>query len=374
MTLDPRELARYQRHLSLDGVGRSGQEKLRAASVLIVGVGGLGSPAALYLAAAGVGRLGLIDGDRIDLSNLQRQVLFDTASVGEPKAQVAAERLRKLNPHVEVRSYTHDLEPANALSLIGAYDVVVDGSDRLATRYLVNDACVIARKPLVSAAIHQFEGQAMTYVPDQGPCYRCLFAAADEGSVPNCAAAGVLGVLPGVMGSLQATEALKLIVGVGRVLTGRLLIYDALEMQFSEFAFARRADCAVCGDVPSITALSLASAVPPRWAPRELQQRIEFASARPGTLVLIDVREPQEYAIAHLPGSINIPLGQLALRLAEVPAAESVVFVCRSGGRSQAASRRAAAAGHSGAVDLNGGLLAWADVIDPGFTVAPAPG
>ena len=248
------ELRRYSRHLKLAEIGQDGQARLKAARVLLVGAGGLGSPAALYLAAAGVGTLGLVDYDTVDESNLQRQVLFDTASVGQLKTRVARARLEALNPGTRVVAHAVELCAANVRALFCGYDLVIDGSDRLGTRYLVNDACVLYGKPLVSAAIHRFEGQIMVYVPGRGPCYRCLFPHPAEGLVPNCADVGVLGVLPGVLGTLAATEAIKLIVGAGTPLIGRLLTYDALELRFSEFRFARRPDCAVCGAHPSILA------------------------------------------------------------------------------------------------------------------------
>lgn len=254
--LTPTEMSRYSRHLALREIGVAGQEKLKAARVLVVGAGGLGSPSTLYLAAAGVGTLGLIDNDRIDVSNLQRQVLYDTRQVGEPKVEAAQRRLRALNPEINVEVHDVELRAANIAAIVARYDVVLDGTDRFATRYIVNDACVMLRKPLVSAAIHRFEGQALTYVPDRGPCYRCLFPDPPAaGLVPNCAEAGVLGVLPGVMGSIQATEAIKLIVGAGELLVGRLLTYDALGLRFAEFRFERRDDCPVCGRSPSIREL-----------------------------------------------------------------------------------------------------------------------
>ncbi|MGC1729354.1 MAG: molybdopterin-synthase adenylyltransferase MoeB, partial [Steroidobacteraceae bacterium] len=253
MSLNAAERARYQRHLALREIGVTGQERLKAARVLIVGAGGLGSPAALYLAAAGCGTLGLLDFDRVDVSNLQRQVLFDTAGLERPKAEAGRERLAALNPEIHIVSHVLELQAGNVREVLAGYDLVLDGTDRLATRYLVNDACVLFGKSLVSAAIHRFEGQLITYVPERGPCYRCLFPEAAEALVPNCAEAGVLGVLPGVLGTLQATEAIKLITGVGEPLIGRLLTYDALEMRFREFHVARRPDCAVCGVAPTIT-------------------------------------------------------------------------------------------------------------------------
>ena len=247
MSLSNSERERYQRHLSLSEIGAAGQERLKAARVLVVGAGGLGSPAALYLAAAGCGTLGLLDCDRVDLSNLQRQVLFDTAAVTRPKAEAARERLAGLNPEIRLVAHALELKAANVREVFAQYDLVVDGTDRLSTRYLINDACVILRLPLVSAAIHRFEGQLMVYVPQQGPCYRCVFPEAPEGTVASCAQAGVLGVLPGVLGTLQATEAIKLITAVGEPLLGQLLTFDLRNMTFRKATLKRRPDCAVCG-------------------------------------------------------------------------------------------------------------------------------
>ncbi|HEY4974784.1 MAG TPA: molybdopterin-synthase adenylyltransferase MoeB, partial [Steroidobacteraceae bacterium] len=275
MSLSATETRRYSRHLSLPEIGVAGQEKLQAARVLVIGTGGLGSPAALYLAASGIGNLGVLDFDRVEESNLQRQVLYDTASIGMPKAELARMRLAALNPELQLHAHQTELCAANVQGIFENYDVIVDGSDRLATRYLVNDACVIYGKSLVSAAIHRFEGQAMTYVPDSGPCYRCLFPQQAEGAAPNCAEAGVLGVLPGVLGAIQATEAIKLVVGCGVPLIGRLLTYDALEMRFQELRFKRRADCAVCGDTPSITAPQ----DPPGFCTAEQLRRVRSISA-----------------------------------------------------------------------------------------------
>jgi adenylyltransferase/sulfurtransferase len=382
MALSAAERARYQRHLTLDEVGVAGQEKLKRARVLVIGAGGLGSPSALYLAASGIGTLGVLDCDRVDVSNLQRQVLFDSASVERPKAVAARERLLALNPGIEVVAHEVELRAANVRGIVERYDVVLDGTDRLATRYLVNDACVILGKPLVSAAIHRFEGQVMTYVPGRGPCYRCLYAEVPEGLVPNCADAGVLGVLPGVLGAIQATEAIKLVVGAGEPLVGRLLVYDALEMQFREFAFARRADCAVCGDRPTITE----PADPPqacdaatmaqvrRIPPSELRALLAVDGVAAGTrgALVVDVREPREFAAGRLPGSVNIPLAELRGRLGEIPRERMIVFVCRSGARSLTACGIAAGAGVGDTCNLEGGLLAWAGEIDPALVVASA--
>jgi molybdopterin/thiamine biosynthesis adenylyltransferase/rhodanese-related sulfurtransferase len=375
MTLSALERARYQRHLSLQEIGVAGQEKLKAARVLIVGAGGLGSPAALYLAAAGCGTLGLVDFDRVDLSNLQRQVLFDSGALGHSKAEAGRARLAALNPEIRVVSHALELKAANVRAVLADYDLVVDGSDRLSTRYLVNDACVLLGRPLVSAAIHRFEGQIMTYVPRRGPCYRCLFPQASDGVVANCAEAGVLGVLPGVLGTLEATEAIKLITGIGTPLLGRLLTYDALELRFHEFRVARRRDCAVCGDAPTITephdppaaaAREMLDGVR-RLTPHSLQALLEPRSAAPP---LIDVRERWEYDTGHLPGALNIPMSELAQRIAEIPRAGGAVFVCRSGGRSMRACTIALGAGVASPANLEGGLLAWAAEIDPTLPVA----
>lgn len=356
-TLTPADLARYQRHLVLNEVGVAGQEKLKAARVLVVGTGGLGSPSALYLAASGIGTLGLVDCDTVDVTNLQRQVLFDTSDVGRPKTAAAAERLQALNPDLQLVVHAVELNAANVIGIIGDYDVVLDGTDRVGTRYLVNDACVLLHKPLVSAAIHRFEGQAMTYIPGKGPCYRCLFPEPST-EIPNCATAGVLGVLPGVLGTLQATEAIKLVLGVGEPLTGRLLTYDALDLKFREFTFKRRPDCAVCGDQPTITAPRDLERTPPgvrRLSPRELREEL----AANANLVLIDVRDTSEFAMGHLPGARNIPVNDLAARLAEIPAGRTPVFVCLSGARSLAACTLAAEVGVVQPVTLEGGMRAW---------------
>jgi molybdopterin/thiamine biosynthesis adenylyltransferase/rhodanese-related sulfurtransferase len=355
--------ARYARHLALTEIGAAGQQRLAASSVLVIGAGGLGSPAALYLAAAGVGTLGIVDHDRIEISNLQRQILFATSEVGAGKAQTASARLRALNPDLQVVAHEVKLTEANVMQLLAAYDVILDGTDRLATRYLINDACVLLGKPLVSAAIHRFEGQAMTYLPGTAPCYRCLYPQSPEDLVPNCAEAGVLGVLPGVMGSLQATEAIKVLLGIGQPLAGRLLVYDALSLTFDEFRFQRRTDCAVCGDHPTITTISLPkesrlSGIT-EWTPQQLAQ--ELKSGVDDRLLLVDVREPYEWAAGRLPGSVHIPLGTLPQRVGEIPAGVTPVFICAAGGRSMAACRFLAAQGRS-VVNLAGGVSAWSSV------------
>ena len=365
MPLSPAELARYSRHLLLPEFGVAGQEKLARARVLVVGAGGLGSPAALYLAAAGVGTLGLIDCDRVDVSNLQRQVLFDSAQIGQPKAATARARLAALNPGISVVAHDVELRAHNVMQLLADYDIVLDGSDRVGTRYLVNDACVLLGRTLVSAAIHRFEGQATTCVPHHGPCYRCLFPEPAVGAAPTCAEAGVLGVLPGVLGAIQATEAIKLITGIGAPLIGRLLTYDALAMRFDEFRFGRDADCRVCSAYRDIHAphdleefCAPAQAPGTAVSPAELRVLLEAGSdSRP--LVLIDVREPFEYFAGHFAGARNIPMGQLEQRLGELSPRDRNVFVCRIGERSAKALALAQAAGHDAATHLQGGMVAW---------------
>ena len=367
MSLSNSERERYQRHLALAEIGAAGQQKLSEARVLVIGAGGLGSPAALYLAAAGCGTLGLLDGDRVELSNLQRQVLFASADVGRSKAEAGRERLAALNPDIRIVAHALELRAANAREVLSQYDIVLDGTDRLAARYLINDACVILRRPLVSAAIHRFEGQLLTYVPGRGPCYRCAFPQGAEAVVGNCAEAGVLGVLPGVLGTLQATEAIKLITGAGEPLLGRLITYDALEMRFSDFRISRRPDCAVCGDAPTITTLRDAPAAGPpgvqRLSATQLRDLLSRAGAEPP--LLVDVREVAEFGAGHLEGAVNIPLGELSLRLPEIASHPQPIFICRSGGRSLAACQMALRAQISAPTNLEGGMRAWAAEVDP---------
>ncbi len=364
---------RYHRHLVLGEFGETGQRKLKAARVLIVGGGGLGSPAALYLAAAGIGTLGIVDFDTVDVTNLQRQVLYSRSDVGAPKVTAAAARLRALNPLIDVVAHQTEVTAANVMDLIRGYDLVIDGSDRLGTRYHVNDACVLQRKMLVSAAIYRFEGQAFSYLPGRGPCYRCLFADAAEGVTPNCAEAGVLGVLPGILGTIQATEAIKLLTGIGEPLVGRLLMFDALSMRFDEFKVSRRKDCAVCGELPSIRSPA-DSGAPACTAEQRASIRQMSAAALASNTVplrLIDVREPHEFAVQHLPGSENLPLsdfGSHVKALAGLPG--PLLFVCRSGGRSQKACEQAVLAGLLDVANLEGGLLAWSREVAHDFTVA----
>ncbi len=376
--LTPGEVHRYSRHLRLPDVGRDGQRRLKASRVLVVGVGGLGSPAALYLAAAGVGRLGLVDHDRVEVTNLQRQILHDTRAVGEEKLASARRRLEATNPEVEVVTHEARLDSGNALEILDGYDLVVDGSDNFPTRYLVNDACVLSGVPLVYGAVHRFDGQASVFAADDGPCYRCLFRdPPPHGAVPTCEEAGVLGVLPGIIGSIQATEALKLLLGEGRSLSGRLLTLDAREMRFREIEVRRDADCPACGDDPSVTELidyeEFCGMDPsgsqhsgedgvPHVDVQTLRRRIEEGEP----LQILDVRQPYEWEICNLDeqGADLVPLGQLPGALDRVRDDRPVVVYCRSGGRSARAVRLLQRHGYD-AANLEGGILAWAQEIDP---------
>jgi len=359
MTLSKDERERYARHFSLPGVGEEGQKRISAAKVLIVGAGGLGSPAALYLAAAGVGTLAIADPDTVDISNLQRQVLHDTPSAGKPKVDSAAARLGALNPGVRVVKHGFQIDASNAREIIGKYDIVVDGTDRVATRYLLNDACYFEKKPLVHGAVYRFEGQASVFAPG-GPCYRCVFPA--PGMEPaSCSSAGVLGVLPGLIGVIQATETLKLILGMGRSLAGRLLLVNAQDMSFHEMALERDPDCPLCGSEPAIHEIQEIKA--------ECPDGKEVAFIETGELhslvsagrapVLLDVREANEWKAGHLPGAVWIPLGQLAGRLAELDSARETVTYCRTGNRSGVAAGMLAGKGFRKVRNLAGGIMAW---------------
>ncbi|MDT7857153.1 molybdopterin-synthase adenylyltransferase MoeB [Rubrivirga sp. S365] len=357
--------ARYHRQVLLPEVGLKGQERLGAASVLIVGAGGLGTPAATYLAAAGVGRLGLIDFDRVDETNLHRQVLYTPEDVGEAKVDVIAQRLTAQNPEVEVVRHASRLDASNALDLVGAYDLVLDGTDTFTTRYLVNDASVLTGTPNVFASISRFDGQASVFGAPGGPCYRCLFPAPPPaGLVPNCAEGGVLGVLPGLLGTIQATEALKLLLGIGDPLVGRLLLVDALNMVFRELRVDPDPACPVCGDHPTLTHLTPTQpmASVPETTVRDLKTRID-AGDRP---FILDVREADEYEGANIGGAL-IPLGELPDRIDEIREHqnEDVVVHCRSGGRSAKAVEYLRANGFPNAVNLKGGIHAWSDEVDP---------
>jgi len=368
--LSREELLRYSRHLLLPEVGLEGQRRLKAARVLLVGAGGLGSPAALYLAAAGVGTLGIAEFDTVDVSNLQRQVLHGTSQLGRPKLESARARLQDLNPHVRVEPFPERLTSANALALVESFDVVVDGSDNFPTRYLINDACVLRGKPLVYGSIFRFEGQVSVFDARHGPCYRCLYSEPPPpGLVPSCAEGGVLGVLPGVIGSLQALEAIKLILGAGETLVGRLLLFDALKVRFRELALRKDPDCPVCGPAPSVTSLidyeAFCGVGAPPAADEEISVRELRQVLRQGNgLVLLDVREPHEFEIVHLPGSSLVPLGELPGRMGNLDPGRPPVVICHYGARSLQAVRLLRAAGFHQARSLAGGIDAWAREID----------
>jgi adenylyltransferase/sulfurtransferase len=376
------EILRYSRHLIIPDVGLSGQKKLKAARVLLIGAGGLGSPLALYLSAAGIGHIGIVDFDVVDVTNLQRQVLHGTKDVGRPKLDSARDRVGDINPFVKLTTYETVLTSANALDIIKDYDVVVDGTDNFPTRYLVNDACVILGKPNVYGSIFRFEGQASVFATESGPCYRCLFPEPPPpGLVPSCAEGGVLGVLPGIIGTIQATEAIKLILGIGETLAGRLLLFDALTMEFRTMKLQRDPACPVCGDSPTITKLidyeqfcgvapatqaTAAAGLPPECetSVEELKARLD----RREPVWILDVREPNEFGICRIPGSTLIPLGDLPKRLAELPAgtdASDIVVHCKSGVRSAKAVALLRQQGYARVKNLKGGILAWISRIDP---------
>ncbi len=386
------ELYRYARHFTLPEVGLEGQARLKEARVLCVGAGGLGSPLALYLAAAGVGTLGMVDDDTVDESNLQRQILHGTSDVGRSKLDSAGDRLREVNPHVTVEKHRTRLTSANALEILGGYDIVVDGTDNFPTRYLVNDACVLLGKPNVYGSIFRWEGQASVFATEEGPCYRCLFREPPPpGLVPNCAEGGVLGVLPGIVGSVQAMETVKLILGVGRPLVGRLLIFDALEMSWREVALRRNPDCPVCGDAPTQTELIdyevFCGVTPPGGRDGELVARAGGTATAQGVVTaselrgrvdgparpfLLDVREPWEWSVGSLAslGARLVPLGELEERLSELPRDRPIVVYCKSGQRSRTAAEFLGQQGFEAVENLEGGLLAWARDVDPDMRVA----
>jgi len=375
-TLAQAELVRYSRHLILPDVGVPGQEKLKAARVLLIGAGGLGSPAALYLAAAGVGTLGLVDFDNVDITNLQRQILHGTKDVGRPKLQSARERIADVNPHVRLETYETALTSKNALDIFSGYDIVVDGTDNFATRYLVNDACVLLGKPNVYGSIFRFEGQASVFALPDGPCYRCLFPEPPPpGLVPSCAEGGVLGVLPGLVGTIQATEAIKLIVGIGEPLAGRLLLIDTLGMQFRTVNVRKDPTCPACGtheiqaliDYEQFCGVRTAEAEPRALGgfvevtPRELQGRL----SRGEELQLIDVREQFEWDIARIPGARLVPLATLPDVVDTLDRDREVVVYCKGGSRSRAAASHLADAGFARVANLSGGILRWQTEVDP---------
>jgi adenylyltransferase/sulfurtransferase len=371
--LSHQELLRYSRHLILPDVGLEGQRKLKAARVLLVGAGGLGSPAALYLAAAGVGTLGIVDFDVVDHTNLQRQILHGTSKVGVPKLESARERLTDLNPHITVETFETRLTSENALDIVGRFDMVVDGTDNFPTRYLVNDACVLLGKPNVYGSIFRFEGQASVFDARSGPCYRCLYAEPPPPDlVPSCAEGGVLGVLPGIIGAIQANEAIKIIIGRGDPLVGRLMLFDALKMRFRELQLAKDPDCPICGKHPTITqlidyeAFCGVSTAPPPPADAEIDARaLRDERAQNPRLVLLDVREPHEYEIARIEGARLIPLRDLPQRINEIDSRAEIVTQCHRGVRSLKALEILRGAGFSHVRSLRGGIDAWSREVDP---------
>jgi molybdopterin/thiamine biosynthesis adenylyltransferase/rhodanese-related sulfurtransferase len=375
--LSHEEILRYSRHLLIPDVGLDGQRKLKAASVLIIGTGGLGSPVALYLAAAGVGHIGLVDYDVVDLTNLQRQVIHGTSTVGKLKVESARQRLLDLNPDIQVEAYNQPFTSDNAMEIAAPYDLIVDGSDNFPTRYLTNDLCVLTGKPNVYGSVYRFEGQVSVFDARKGPCYRCLFPDPPPyGLVPTCAESGVFGVVPGTIGTLQATEALKLILGVEEPLIGRLLLYNAREMSFEFVKLRKNPGCKVCGENPPVTELidyDLFCGVPghavesgsagEEWdiTPHQLDEELKAGVP----LKLVDVREPHELEISHLEGSQVIPLGQLASRLSELDPDDEIVLICKAGIRSTRALHILLGAGFRKLHNLKGGMNAWVKDIDP---------
>jgi adenylyltransferase/sulfurtransferase len=369
--LSASELQRYSRHLIMPEVTAEGQKRLKAARVLCIGAGGLGSPAAFYLAAAGVGRLGIVDFDKVDLTNLQRQILHGTKDVGRSKLQSARDRLGDVNPEIEIKLYDCRFSSENAEEIVDGYDVVVDGSDNFATRYLSNDVCVFARKPNIYGSVFRFEGQTTVFAPHLGgPCYRCLFPEPPPpDSVPNCAQAGVLGVLPGIIGMLQAIETIKLIIGVGEPLIGRLVHFDALKVHFRELRLRRDSQCPVCGENPTIFAPidydqfcgAPETETVPKISVHELKRKIDARE----TFELIDVREPFEFEIARINGATLIPLGEIAEHADELKREQPIVVHCHSGRRSAQAVRLLLQRGFTKVYNLEGGIDAWSDQIDP---------
>jgi adenylyltransferase/sulfurtransferase len=379
MELSRDAIRRYARHIMLPELGLEGQKRLCRTSVLCIGAGGLGSPIAMYLAAAGIGRIGIVDFDTVDESNLQRQLLHGTADVGRLKTESARDAIHRLNPQVEVVLHGTRLTSANALDLIRPYDIVVDGTDNFPTRYLTNDACVLLKKPNVYGSIFRFEGQASVFAPHLGgPCYRCLYPEPPPaGTVPGCAEGGVLGVLPGIIGSIQATEILKLAAGIGTPLIGRMLVYDALEMSFRELRLRRDPQCPVCGEHPTVTALAdyeqfcgtaraetAADLQPDEVSVHDMKRALDDRALG---IAVVDVREPGEQAAAHVPGVLFLPLSELPARVGELDREGSYYLHCRSGGRSMQAVRLLKAKGFTQVKSVAGGIHAWADEFDPGM-------
>jgi len=380
LTLSKDEIQRYSRHLIVPEVGMEGQLKLKGAKVLLVGTGGLGAPLGLYLAAAGIGRIGLVDFDVVDFSNLQRQVIHFTQDVGRNKIDSAAEKMTALNPNVEIVKHEVALSSENAMEILKDYDLVVDGTDNFPTRYLVNDACVLLGKPNVYGSIFRFEGQATVFAYEGGPCYRCLYPEPPPpGLVPSCAEGGVLGILPGTIGLIQATEAVKLILGIGEPLVGRLLLFDALGMRFRELKLRKNPDCPICGDHRTITKLidyhqfcGVPQQTPqetPKQEAKVTESEIEVTEVkekldRGDDFVLIDVREPHEYQICNIPAAKLIPLGEVGKRLGELDPEADIVIHCKSGMRSARACGILKAAGFKHVRNMKGGILAWSDQVD----------
>lgn len=379
--LNHEEILRYSRHLLIPEVGLSGQKKIKAASVLIIGTGGLGSPVALYLAAAGVGRIGLVDYDQVDSSNLQRQVIHGTSQLGELKVTSARQRMLDINPDIQVDVYNEPFTSANAMQIARDYDILIDGTDNFPTRYLSNDVSVLLGKPNVYGSIYRFDGQVSVFDAREGPCYRCLFPEPPPpGLVPSCAEGGVLGVLPGTIGTLQATEALKLILGIGETLNGRLLLFNALDMSFEFVNLRKNPNCKICSPDPEITGLidyeefcgvpghdHEEGSVGGDWDIDARQLAEQLDQGQP--IHLLDVREPHELEISHLEGADLIPLGQLAARLSELDSAEEMVVFCKAGTRSARALELLASAGFRKVKNLKGGINAWAREVDPGLPI-----
>lgn len=373
--LSAEEIRRYGRHLIMPEVGMEGQKKLKAASVLLIGAGGLGSPVGLYLAAAGIGRIGIVDFDVVDYSNLQRQIMHSTKDVGRPKLDSAKERLEGINPFVKIETHELRLSSDNALALFAQYDIVVDGTDNFPTRYLVNDACVLTGKPNVYGSIFRFEGQASIFATSDGPCYRCLYPEPPPpGLVPSCAEGGVLGILPGIVGTIQANETVKLIIGKGEPLIGRLLLFDALKMKFREMKLRKNPECPVCGSHRTITKLIDYEAfcgVQAGWDSYAREEQFEITVDqlkqrldKKDDIFILDVREPQEYDICNLKGHL-IPLRELPKRINELDTAKEIVVHCKVGGRSRTAVEFMKQAGFRKIKNLVGGIDEWAERIDP---------
>ena len=384
--LSHEEIQRYSRHLIMPEVGMTGQKKLKQASILLIGAGGLGSPLAMYLAAAGVGRIGLVDYDIVDFSNLQRQIIHGTNDVGQPKLDSAKARILDINPHVQVDTYEVPLTSDNALEMFAPYDIVIDGTDNFPTRYLTNDACVLLGKPNVYGSIFRFEGQASVFYAEEGPCYRCLFPEPPPpGLVPSCAEGGVLGVLPGTIGAIQATEAIKLILGIGDSLIGRLLLYDALSMTIDEVRLRKNPACPVCGENPTITELidyeqfcgmpahdhseyaTETNGATASITPRELKERIDAGEE----IMLLDVREPHEWEISNLGrlGAVQIPKNEILSHLGELDTAREIIVYCKVGGRSADVIQELQKHGYRKLVNLSGGINKWARDIDPSLPI-----